>query len=611
MADELLPYYEKELAFIRQLGAEFAQEHPKIASRLGINSETIEDPHVSRLIESVAYLNARIHHKLDDDFPELSDALLTVLFPHYQRPIPSMSIVQFMPDEEKLDAVYRVEKNTLLETEQFQGENCQFTTIYPVELMPIKVKAASLMGRPFNTPGSSSAKGAGGVIKIALSTFNEDISLTEIQPDTLRFHLKGQPQHINPLYQLLLKDVSNVVIAASEDDTNPVYLGPDVIESVGFNTDEGMLPYPNNSFLGYRLLTEFFIFPEKFLFIDITGLAGKLPENATNELYIYIYVSGSDVELEHNINETTFVTGCTPIVNLFEHKADPIKLDHTRNEYQVVPDTRRPLGFEVYSVDQVTATTPSGDKSDFLPLYGLNHEHHDSESHAFWYARRQHAKLGIYNRDDGTDIFLNLVDLHFNPNVPEDRTLIIRTTCSNRDLPAKLPYSSTQPKLQCSDISPPVTGIRCLVQPTPTIRPPMRNFARWRLISHLSLNYLSVAGGEDATNALREILRLYDFKETSVTNALIDSILSVNAHPISAPLNIDGRATMCRGIEVEITIDDSQLAGSSAFLFASILEHFFALYCPINSFTRTLVKSNNKEGYLKKCRPRAGEKALL
>lgn len=611
MADELLPYYEKELAFIRQLGSEFAEEHPKIAGRLGINSETIEDPHVSRLIESFAYLNARIQHKLDDDFPELSDALLSVLFPHYQRPIPSMTIVQFVGDPEQLESPYRLAKNTLLETEQFQGENCRFATVYPTELLPVKITEASLIGRPFTTPGSTEVKGAGGVLKLSLATYTDQISFAELRPDKIRLYLKGQPQHINPLYQMLLNDCHNIVMSLGEGDTSPIFMGNNAIQAVGFDREEGLLPYPDSSFLGYRLLTEYFVFPEKFMFVDITGLADKIPESATNTLDLYIYLASSDVELEHNISEETFLLGCTPAVNLFQHRADPIKLDHTQLEYQIVPDARRPLGYEVYSVDKVTATSATGDEEDYLPFYGLSHKYQDSENYSYWFASRRNAKMSAYHRDEGTDVFLSLVDLRFDPNIPEDRTLIIESTCSNRNLPEKLPFSSTQPKLQGVDCAPPVERIRCVTQPSAVVRPPMRNHARWRLISHLNLNHLSLTGRDDATEALKEILRLYDFKESSVTRGLIESILSVQARAISAPLTIDGHATMCRGLEVEITLDDTQLTGSSAYLFASVLEHFFALYCSINSFTRVLVKLRNKEGYLKKCPPRAGEKTLL
>lgn len=610
MADELLPYYEKELAFIRQMGAEFASEHPKIAGRLGINAETIEDPHVSRLIEGFAYLNARIQHKLDDDFPELSDALLEVLFPHYQRPIPSMSIVQFVADEEKLEASYRLPKNTLLETDQFQGETCQFSAIYQTDLHPFKITEASLLGRPFTTPGSQQVKGSGGVLKLSLQTFNNEITFADIKPESIRFYLKGQPQHINPLYELLLNNCQAVFMTTSESD-KPVRLPANIIKSVGFNIDEGLLPYPDTSFMGYRLLTEYFTFPEKFMFIELQDFASKIPEGAEDTLEFYIYLGESDVELEHNISAKTFQMGCSPAVNLFEHRTDPIKLDHTTTDYQITADARRPQGYEVYAVNKVIASTSAGDKESYLPLYGVNHENQDYDNHAYWFTTRRDAKMGTYLRDEGTDVFLSLVDLHFNPNNPDDRTLNIEAICSNRDQPAKLPFSAEQPRLQCVDSAPPCERIRCVTQPSATVRPSMRNNARWRLISHLSLNHLSLTGRDDATQALKEILRLYDFKESSINRAQIESISQVNTRAISAPLTIDGRATLCRGIEIEIELDDSQLTGSSSYLFATVLEHFFALYCSLNSFTRVLVKLKSKEGYLKKCPPRAGEKILL
>lgn len=611
MADELLPYYEKELAFIRQMGAEFANEHPKIAGRLNINADTIEDPHVSRLIEGFAYLNARIQHKLDDDFPELSDALLNVIFPHYQRPIPSMSIVQFAADEEKLEESYKIAQNTLLETEQFKGETCQFSTIYETQLQPFKLTEAGFLGPPFTTPGSRQLNGAGAVLKLVFETFNSDIKFSSLKPNRIRLYLKGQPQHINPLYELLLSKCKAVVLVKSESDSSPVQLPPNIIQAVGFNSNEGLLPYPDSSFIGYRLLTEYFTFPEKFMFFDLQNFAGKIAQDTEDRLEFYIYLSESNIELEHNISQQTFQMGCSPVVNLFEHRTDPIKLDHTTTEYQIIPDSRRPLGYEVYSVDKVIASTSAGDRETYLPLYGANHERQDHENHAYWFATRRHSKAGTYQRDDGTDVYLSLADLHFNPNNPDDRTLSLQTTCSNRDQPAKLPFNSKQPKLHCVNSAPPFKHIHCLTQFGPAVRPSMRNNARWRLISHLSLNHLSLTGRDDATIALKEILRLYDFKESSINRSQIESILQVNAQPISAPMMIDGRATLCRGIEIEIELDDSQLSGSSSYLFATILEHFFALYCSINSFTRVLVKLKDKEGYLKKCPPRAGEKILL
>lgn len=611
MSDELLPYYEKELAFIRQLGAEFAKEHPKIAGRLGISDEIIEDPHVSRLIESFAYLTARIQHKLDDDIPELSDAILSVLFPHYLNPIPSMSIVQFSPDKEQLESTYPIPRGTLVATEQFQGENCIFTTTQETELNPFELKSAQLLGMPFSTPGSARVRGAQSVLKLTFSTFTNQITFSQLNTKKIRLYLKGQSQHIHPLYQMLLNECINVVMVRSEADTAPIFMGNDVIKQVGFGAHEALLPYPPASFTGYRLLTEHFIFPEKFMFIDISRVAEFMPQNADSTLEFYIYLKSSDIELEHNISEQSFVLGCAPVVNLFQHRADPVRLDQTHHEYQIIPEARRPTGYEVYSVDKVTSSTADGEVLNYSPLYGLNHEQGRDDNQIFWFAARRSAKLDVSNRDEGTNVYLSLVDIQFNPNLPDERVLNIETTCSNRDQPAKLPYTADQPKLQCMNESPPCTAIRFLRKPTTVVRPPLRNFARWRLISHLNLNFLSLTGRNEATHALKEILRLYDFQGSSVTRALIDSISLVKARPISAPLNIDGHTTMCRGIEVEIEIDDLKLTGSSTYLFATVLEHFFALYCSINSFTRVLIRAKTKEGYLKQCPPRAGEKILL
>lgn len=610
MSDELLPYYEKELAYVRQQGARFAEEHPKIAGRLGVSSDTIEDPHVSRLIESFAYLNARVHHKLDDDFSEISDALLGVLYPHYQRPLPSMSIVQFVPDREQLEGGYTIPARTLLETDQFQGENCRFTSIYDTEIFPLVVEEAKLLGRPFATPGANEARGANGVLHLRLKTFNETLNLQEIQPEKLRFFLKGQPQHINPLYELLFNECIQLAVANSEADVNPTYLPRETIKPVGFAESEGLLPYPASAFLGYRLITEFFAFPEKFLFFDLTGLKSSMVK-LKQEINIYIYLKSSSTELERNLSASNFVLGCTPVVNLFEHQADPIKLDHKIAEYPLVPDMRRPLGYEVYSVDQVTGLSSGGERHEFVPLYGIKHQQIDLNNRAYWFAKRQSAKLGTGNRDDATDVLLSLVDLQLNPNLPDDKTLLIKTTCSNRNLPEKLPFSTEQPRLQCVEGSPPCEKIRCLIQPTRALRPALGKGARWRFLSHLNLNQLSLGGSRDALAALKEILRLYDFKDSSASRAIIESIIALDIHAMSAPLAVDGRTALCRGLEISLTIDDAQLSGSSSYLFATVLEHFFGLYCSVNSFTRLVARRKNKEGYLKKCSPRAGEKVLL
>ena len=611
MADELLPYYEKELTYIRQMGAEFAADHPKIAGRLGINGDTIEDPHVSRLIEGFAYLNARIRKKLDDEFPELTDAMLGVLYPHYQRPIPSMSIVQFAPDVAQLGGTHSVPAGTALVTDPVDGTPVRYRTAYPVELIPVRVAHAAIMGRPFVTPGANSERGAGGVIHIRLELSDQLETFGELEIDALRFYLKGQPQHVNPLYQYILRDAHSVVLARSEDDVAPIRLNRSVIHPVGFGADEGLLPYPASSFLGYRLLTEFFAFPEKFMFFDLKGLGASLAQGFGRELNLYIYVDRSDVELERNVDAGTFQLGCTPVINLFRQTAEPLSHCRSQVEYPVMPDARHPLGFEVYSVERVSGVNADGELREYLPFYGVDHGITYRDQPVFWQGIRREAQREGLHRDDGTDVFLSFAELDLDPCTALPERLEIETTCSNRDLPAKLPFGIDQPRLTCEDGAPPTSAIRCLTQPTAPVRPPLRERARWRLISHLNLNHLSLTGGADATTAVREILRLYDFRETRVTQAIIDSIASIQTTPVSAPITIDGHATLSRGTEIELQLDSSLLSGTSPYLYASILERFFALYCSINSFTRLIARIKGQDEVLKQCPPQAGERSLL
>ena len=610
MSDELLPYYEKELAFIRQLGAEFADRHPKVAGHLKVSEQSVEDPHVSRLIEAFAYLNARIQHKLDDDFPELTDALLGVLFPHYQRPLPSMSIAQLQPADE-LDGPFHLERDALIKSQPVQGQECHFRSCYPIDLLPISVSSATMAGLPFVAPGANDVKGAAAVVNIRLKTNSKEVSFGDLRPDKLRFYLKGQSQHVNPLYELLNKDCLNVVLAKSETDTKPVFLGKDAIQPVGFAEDEGLLPYPAASFIGYRLLTEYFAYQDKFLFMDVNYLADAIAADAGNELNLYIYLANTNVDLEHNISAATFALFCTPIINLFSQVAEPINLDHTQQEYLVTPDSRNPNGMEVYSIDHVSTSSSDGEITAHFPIYGTNHDANNEEHPIFWHGLRRSSSLGDYTNDNGTDVFISLVDAQFNPNNSDDRTLEMELTCTNRDLAGQLPFGKDQPKLQFVDAAPPIKLLKCLTQPGQTIRPPMRNHARWRLLSHLNLNYLSLTGTGDTTAALKEILRLYDFSDSSISRAIVQSISNVRTAPVSAPITIDGNTAICRGTEIFIEIDETLLAGNSPYLLVNVLERFFALYCSINSFTRVIATLKGKEGILKQCPPRVGEKVLL
>ncbi|MDP5208191.1 type VI secretion system baseplate subunit TssF [Microbulbifer sp. 2205BS26-8] len=609
MSERLIDLYERELAFIQQTAAEFARMHPAAAARLQLDTETVDDPLVGRLLSGFAYMNARVQQKLSDDFPELTDAMLETLYPHYLRPIPSCAIVQFEPDAD-LDAITPVAARTLLESEPFQGQACRFTTCYPVEISPFQPTSASLMPRPFIAPGCNDVQGANAVLKLTLKTLSPDLSFAEMQPQCLRFFLRGQPAHVYSLYDLLLTKCIKLVVAHSETDSKPTFLSPEDIGQVGLDKDQGLLPYPDTAFIGYRLLTEYFAFPEKFLFLDIKNIRRAINESYKDSLTLYFYLSETHEELEKQLVPGMFVLGCTPVVNLFTQSADPVPLTHMQYQYQIVPDARRSDGLEIYSIDEVTATDGKGETTKFRPFYGIKHSQHHSEQSAFWFSRRREVIEGEHRNESASEVDISLVDLEFNPHRISDQTLDVKLTCCNRNLARKLPSGNAQPYLEVVDGDLPASRISCVVAPSATLRPPRRERGYWRLISHLNLNHLSICGTQGC-DALKEIFRLYDFRDSASIRNLIESLLTLNTKPITAPIQIDQSIVLCRGTEVDIELDSMMLTGTSPLLFASIIERFLGLYCSINSFTKLTARMSGRDGELKRWPPRAGEKALL
>lgn len=616
MSDELLPYYNRELSFLRKLGAGFAKAHPKIASRLRLGPDVSEDPHVERLIQAFAYLNARTRHKLEDDFPELTDSLLGVLYPHYQLPIPSMAIVQFEldPSQTELTEGHTVPRGTAIETEPIDGEPCRFRTAYDTTLWPLRVVEARLAKPPFPAPATPASSRSASILKIVLAGPDQPVDFSTLNLRSLRFFLNGQNQHVFPLYQLLFNHATAVAIASSATDADPLILPPDALRPAGFGVNEGLLPYPPRSFVGYRLLTEYFAFPEKFLFAEIQGWTRRqwiqLCPHLKQRIELYVYFNRSMADLEANVTADTFRLGCTPMVNLYPQRCEPIALSQTQTEYRVAPDARRPLAHEVYSIDRVTYLSSDGREADYEPFFSTRHGNETSGPVRYWHGARRAAPAIDDRPDSGTELYLALVDLGFQPDVPADGTITVESTCLNRDLPHRLPFGGDQPLLQFSEADSLVQRVRCLTPPTPTLRPALKQGAQWRLVSHLTLNHLSLEGGDDGAEAMREILKLYDFTDSEESRAMIAGILSVECRRTVARTEQASEA-VCRGIEVSIQFDESRFTGSGLYLFASVLERFLAVYCSINSFTRLVASVEGKKGELRRWPPRMGERVLL
>ena len=613
MRDELLLYYERELTYIRQLGAEFADKYPKIASRLVLEPDKCEDPHVERLLESFAFLAARVHLKIDDEFPEITEALLSILYPHYIRPIPSMSIVQFHvdPEQGKTPGGIKIPRLTPMFSKPVGGVPCKFRSCYDTVLWPVDVSAAEWKTPDRLTP-SIKAPESPGALRIELQAL-PDVDLSKLGMNSLRFYLNGESSVIHVLYELMSSNCNQIWIRdpIPGSKVKPVQLPASALKPVGFNDDEGMLPYPRRSFVAYRLLQEYFTFPEKFFFLDLTGLesvwAGGFKDRAEIVFLIGQYDQNQRKQmLELGTTAKTFRLGCTPIVNLYSQTAEPILLDQRKYEYPITPDVRRPNATEVFSVDEVVSIDPQNrELMTFEPFYSYRHATIRDKKQTFWLA---HRKPSGRRNDDGTEMTISLVDLSSRPVLPETDSLTIRTTCTNRDLPARLPFGNESGDFELETTSA-VKRIVALKKPTNTLRPATGRGVLWRLLSHLSLNYLSLV--TEGKEALQEILKLYNFTDSAYSEKQIEGIVSISSSKAFARVVSDYGVTFARGTRVEMELDEEQFVGVGIYLFASIIERFLGLYVSLNSFSQLVLRSKQRKEVIRAWPPRAGHRLLL
>jgi type VI secretion system protein ImpG len=613
MQDNLLLYYERELTHLRQMAVQFAEKYPKVASRLSLEATKCEDPHVERLLEAFAFLAARVHLKVDDDFPEISEAILTVAYPHLTRPVPSMSVVEFQLDlqQGKLSSGLPVPRHSVLYSRPVGGVPCVFRTCYDATLWPASVVAAEWT-TPDRLQPAIKATDAAGAIRIELRG-GPDVKFPDLQMNPLRFYLHGESALTHILYELLCCNLTRIVIRDPTplSKVKPVTLPASSLVPIGFAADEGLLPYSPRSFLGYRVLQEYFAFPEKFFFFDLKGLDEVWKRDFQGSAELIFMISKVDGEerrqrLEMGVSATTFRLGCTPIINLFPQTAEPIQLNQRKYEYQVTPDVRRPFSTEIFSIDEVATLDPQTHETrTFEPFYSFRHASQREKKQCFWIAaRRQSHRLN----DEATDMFMSFVDLSMRPLQPDVDTITVRTTCTNRDLPSRLPFGKEDGDFELEGISS-IKKIVALQKPTPPLRPPLGKSALWRLISHLSLNYLSLV--EEGREALQQILRLYNFTDSAFAQKVIEGIADVKSRRHFARVVSESGISFARGTRVELELDEEQFVGGGAYLFASVLEEFLAQYVSLNSFSQLVATTRQRKEVLREWPPRAGRKILM
>ena len=416
MRDELLEYYERELTFLRGMGVDFAEKYPKIASRLVLEPDRCEDPHVERMLEAFAFLAARVHLKIDDDFPEITESLLGMLYPHYIRPIPSMSVVEFHldPQQGKLSTGFKIPRSahSLFQAGGWRAVQISHRLRYH-HLAGSRERSAVAFARAAG-PAAESSRGGSGLPDRA--PCDADVQFSKLDLHSLRFYLNGESNLIHTLYELLFNNCTQILVRDPDAKFQkpPLRLGPGALRGMGFLDEEALLDYPRRSFTGYRVLQEYFAFPEKFFFIELTGLEQLAQAGFGSRAEVIFLISPyerSDRQqvLELGISAKTFRLNCAPVINLFPHPAEPIHLDQTRHEYPVIPDIRRKNALEVISVDDAMSSNPrSQEIVHFDPIYSYRHAIRDEAGKAFWKATRRPS--GRKN-DDGTEVWISLVDL--------------------------------------------------------------------------------------------------------------------------------------------------------------------------------------------------------
>ena len=602
--EDLLRYYFDELSYLREAGRGFAREHRKIAARLDMPHGESSDPHVERLIESFAFLTARIQRQMHTEFPEITNALLGALYPQLTQPIPSMAIACFDVGStiKGLTDGFPIRRKTALFAQDPKGLTCRFRTCFDTTLWPVTVVEAAFEPTEYHHLHSGVS-----VLRIRLQA-REDLLQSQSFLPSLRFFIDGAPELTGTLYEILFANTIDVMLADKSSPT-PVSLGADSLKAVGFAPEEEVLPYPSNALPGYRLLQEYFNFQQKFLFFEVDRLARRKcasdAAEALSDTLDLLFVLDDLPQPAPLVQARNFRVGCTPIINLFQKTTEPIRLDHQQLEYRLIADIRRESTTEIHSILNVSGSTnPAETSRTYEPFYSFRHSSTETAPQAFWRSRRVASDRADLS---GTDLYLSFVDLAFNPAMPSDQTVFAHTLCTNRQLASQLPDRAT---LNIEDTAP-VLRIICLTKPTEPLYPPLNGPSLWRLVSSLSLNSASLTGDAQGLEALREILRLYAFNEHSSAQQEINGICEMETHKVLRRFGSDAWRGYRRGTEITFVFDTMKYKGSSALLLASVLRHFLGLYSTVNTFTQVVAKRSARNGEWKRWTPLASVLEIL
>lgn len=629
MDARLLRYYERELQHLRETGGEFAREFPKIAGRLGLETYACADPYVERLLESFSFLAARIQLKIDSEFPRFTNHLLELVYPQYLSPTPSMAVVQMQPDltEGSLASGFPIARGTSLRSLLGKGDqtSCEYRTAHDVTLWPLELTEAKYFTYAGEIGGITLSRL--GPIRACLRLrlrSTADLAFHDIALDRLPLYLRGSDSlPARMLEQLLSNAAGMVVMPANYPAAWHEVITKSHIRQLGFDDEQALLPAGPRAFQGYRLLHEYFAFPQRYLFAELGGLGDAVRRCADKELDIVVLFNRFEPMLEQAIAADNFALFCTPAINLFPKRADRIHLSDGQSEYHVVPDRTRPMDFEIYQLTGVKGYGTGVDAEQvFEPFYSSNDLQADNHGRQGYYQTRRAPRMlserqrrfGPRSSYVGSEVFLSLVDPHEAPYRTGLRQLGIETLCTNRDLVLGMPVGGGRTDFTLES-SAPVQSVRCVAGPTIPSPSYAEGETAWRLVSHLSLNYLSLLDGGrngkgEGAGTLKELLRLYCLTGDPANQRQIDGVHAITAATIVRRLPVPGPISYGRGLQVTVTLDDDAFEGLGVFLLGAVLDRFFAKYVALNSFTETVVRTV-KRGEIMRWPARVGRCEIL
>ena len=620
MDTRLLKHYEGELAFMRDMGAEFAQAYPKIAARLGMDGVEVVDPYVERLLEGVAFLSARVQLELELQYPNLTSHLLEIVYPHYLAPTPSMMVAAFEPDMQNASLAdgHLIPRGSELRSTLGDDDHtaCVFRTASDVTLWPVTITEAEYIdGRgELVAAGVSRDTETRAAVRLRLSRA-QGLPIAELSLDRLALFLNGQEGKNWMLHELLCTQVTGVIGRSTDRRADWIAELPNGrVVPRGFDPDEALLPTPRQSFDGYRLLQEYFAMPERYHFVELQGLSMALGRSRGHDVDIYILLRDGDPGVASGVTPEAFTLHATPAINLFEKRCDRVHVSASDVEQHVVADRTAPLDFEIHSLRSVTGISARGEKDTaFRPFYSADDLTAAGETHPAYYTQsrkmRQRAERerlkGVRTSYLGSEVYLSLVDASQAPYDAGLDQLAVTAMVTNRDLPLLLPTGARD--LFYLPDGGPVAHVTTPVSPTRPRPSLAQGDTAWRLISHLSLNYLSIADGQsqDGAAALRELIGIYAPEGDRVLEKQLEGLTAVSSRPIVRRMADGVMSTAVRGLEVSLTFDESFFEGTNAYLMAAVRERFMRKYVSINSFTET-VFSTQQRGEITRWRPESG-----